>query len=1317
MPHSTSQSDVAGPVRVAIDRGGTFTDVVVFFADGREKVFKLLSRDPSNYKDAPIEAIRRILEEVENRSIPRGVSLDLTNIESLRMGTTVATNALLERQGAKTVLFITKGFKDLLKIGNQSRPDMFALNVKRPELLYSKVVEVSERVTLHDSIAYKRKDGEGNSQPTQNVTATTELRSPEDNGVIVGISGEKVRVIQKLDLKEVQEGLQAAYSEGYRSIAICLLHSYTFPDHEQAIAAQAKKIGFTQVSVSSQLSPAIRMLPRASSAVTDAYLTPEIQSYLEGFQAGIGNKSLETVNWRIMQSDGGLVHPSKLSGLRALLSGPAGGVIGYAKTSYIPEKPTPVIGFDMGGTSTDVSRYAGTLEHVFETTTAGISVQAPQLDINTVAAGGGSVLAWRKGILAVGPESAGSHPGPACYRKGGPATVTDANLILGRIVPDYFPSIFGETQDQPLDVTASYKRMRELMEVINKDQGTSFSVEEIASGFITVANEAMCRPIRALTEARGHNTADHNLAAFGGAGGQHGCEIARALKIKRVILHKYSSVLSAYGMALAETIQEERLPFAEVLSASSLERAKTLLEQLRGKTVSSLRQIDPTCGKTSSSFFLNLRYDGSDTSLMIEKPEDSWDFEGSFVRTHYQEFGFTPSGRDILVDDLRVRTTAKTTEEDKVGLRELDTLKATSWASSTKTTRMFFEKLGFVDAPLYLLDDLSVGQKIAGPAMVIDKTQTIVVSPDSTATVLSSMLLIDVDPILADTDAKATIDPIQLSVFANRFMGIAEQMGRALQKTSVSTNIKERLDFSCAIFSADGGLVANAPHVPAMLGSMAFSVKWQIDHWKDNIKKGDVFLTNAPYAGGVHLPDLTVITPVFDEAGEEVLFWTASRGHHADVGGIVPGSMPANSTELWEEGAVIDAMKVVEDGVFQEERVLEAMLYAPARFPGCQGARCIQDNITDIKAQAAANQKGVNLITSLIREFGLDSVILYMNEVQSASSNAVRETLRKICKDKGRNIFEAEDFMDDGSRIKLKITINPETGNADFDFNGTSPQANGNWNAPIAVCNSATIYTLRCLVNADIPLNQGCILPVNLIIPENSFLSPSKSAAVAGGNGLTNQRLVDTILKALEVCAASNGCMTNFTFGLATADGFGYYETIGGGSGAGPSWEGEDGVHCHMTNTRATDPEIMERRYPVLLRQFALRKGSGGGGMYRGGEGIVRELEFLIDMTAGILSERRVFQPYPMAGGQPGSRGENLLLRTDGRVINMGGKATCRVKAGDRIQIHTPGGGGYGSSEDRPASGVRDGNGAGRLQFVPLANGSLYSRREVEEGN
>ncbi|KAI9155653.1 hypothetical protein HJFPF1_08241 [Paramyrothecium foliicola] len=1253
-----------GPVRVAIDRGGTFTDVIVLYADGRERAFKLLSRDPSNYKDAPIEALRRILEEVDGQSIPKNVPLNLTSI------------------GAKTALFITKGFRDLLKIGNQSRPDMFALNVKRPELLYSKVVEVPERVTLYDSTAYKRGDKD---VPQINGNTGAETSHDDEADVRFGISGERVRVIEPLDMDSMRAALQETFDQGFRSIAICLLHSYTFVDHENALAQAAREIGFTQVSASSELSPAIRMLPRASSAVTDAYLTPEIISYLEGFQSGVDRKSLESVNWRIMQSDGGLVHPKKLSGLRALLSGPAGGVMGYAKTSYIPEKPVPVIGFDMGGTSTDVSRYAGDLELVFESTTAGISIQAPQLDINTVAAGGGSVLGWRKGILTVGPDSAGSHPGPACYRKGGPATVTDANLILGRILPEHFPSIFGPNQDQPLDVEASYQRMAELADEINRDQGTKFSIRETALGFITVANEAMCRPIRALTEARGHNTADHNLAAFGGAGGQHACDIARSLKIKRVVLHKYSSVLSAYGIALAETVQEERLPFAEVLSDSSLSRVIPVFEELRAKTLASLKQMDPACKSVSSKIFLNLRYDGSDTSLMVEKPEDSWDFEGTFTQQHYQEFGFTPSGRDVLIDDVRVRSTATAETRDKVCLREFAMLEQTRLALSDQTTPMFFEGLGAADAPLYHLDRLSAGDVIEGPAMIIDKTQSIVVSPRCTATALTSMLVIDVDPVQA-TDNNPKFDPIRLSVFANRFMGIAEQMGRALQKTSVSTNIKERLDFSCAIFSADGGLVANAPHVPAMLGSMSFAVKWQIQHWGKNIKKGDVFLSNAPYAGGVHLPDLTVITPVFDEVGEKILFWTASRGHHADVGGIVPGSMPATSTQLWEEGAVIEAMKVIENGVFQEDQVLEAMLYAPARHPGCQGARCIQDNITDIKAQAAANQKGINLIDSLIQEFSLPVVTLYMDEVQKASENAVRETLKTICKEKGRGVFEAEDFMDDGSRIKLKITIDPATGSGKFDFTGTSPQAYGNWNAPIAICNSATIYTLRCLVNAEVPLNQGCLLPVDLIIPDDSFLSPNPEAAVAAGNGLTNQRIVDVILKAFEMCAASNGCMANFTFGLATDDGFGYYETIAGGSGAGPSWAGEDGVHCHMTNTRITDPEILERRYPVLLRQFSLRQGSGGRGKFSGGEGIVRELEYLIDMHAGILSERRAFQPYGMAGGEPGARGENLWIRKNGRVINIGGKAACRVKAGDRMRILTPGGGGYGPLEDAGSS-------------------------------
>ncbi|KAJ5351202.1 hypothetical protein N7452_000176 [Penicillium brevicompactum] len=1296
-------------IKVAIDRGGTFTDVIAFYPDGTERIFKLLSSDPKNYSDAANEAIRRILEDFEGKPLDSGAPLDLKNIESLRMGTTVATNALLERQGARTALFITKGFKDLLKIGNQSRPNMFALNVQRPELLYTKVVEVSERVTLAESTSYQR--GASEDISTTNGTSPAE----DDTRFVTGISGEKVHVLQELDVPEVVAQLQRTFEEGFRSVAICLLHSYTFPDHEAAVASAAEKVGFTQISVSSQISPAIRMLPRASSAVTDAYLTPQIKEYLQGFGSGVTEESLASVNWRIMQSDGGLVHPSKLSGLHALLSGPAGGVVGYSKTCFVPEKPVPVIGFDMGGTSTDVSRHAGLLEHVFETVTAGVPIQVPQLDINTVAAGGGSILSWRKGILSVGPESAGSHPGPACYRKGGPLTVTDANLILGRIIPDFFPAIFGPNQDLPLDYNASYEKIQKLAAEINQDQGTHMSVEEVAQGFITIANEAMCRPIRAITEARGYRTSEHNLACFGGAGGQHACEIANQLGIKRVLIHKYSAILSAYGMALADTVQEARMPCAQILSDNNILVLKSMFAELKEKTITSIQEMDASCDRTTSSYFLNLRYDGSDTSLMIEKPNENWDFKNAFIAHHQREFGFTPTDRDILIDDLRVRTTAKSGHDVVGGLPELDGLCIRTDVKQHGTTKASFPGKGMVEVPLYSLPEMQTGHTFKGPAIVIDKTQTIVISPGAEVKVLSSMLVIDLAT-EAPPESQNSVDPITLAVFANRFMGIAEQMGRALQKTSVSTNIKERLDFSCAIFSADGGLVANAPHVPAMLGSMSFAVRWQIKHWGKNIRKGDVFLTNSPNAGGTHLPDLTVITPIFDDKEEEILFWTASRGHHADIGGIVPGSMPATSRELWEEGAMIDAIKMVEHDVFQEEAVVKALLYDPASFPNCEGARCIEDNLTDIKAQAAANHHGVYLVNTLIAEYTLQTVMLYMDAVQKASENAVRETLKSVCVTKGRNVFEAEDFMDDGSIIRLRIDINPKTGGAVFDFAGTSPQVHGNWNAPPAVTNSATIYSLRCLVASEIPLSQGCILPIDLRIPERSLLSPSPEAACAAGNGLTCQRVVDVIFKALEVCAASNGCMANFTFGLPTKNGFGYYETIAGGSGAGPSWPGEDGVHCHMTNTRITDAEILERRYPVLLREYSLRKGSGGKGLYRGGDGVARELEFRIDMHAGILSERRVFRPYGMAGGEDGARGLNLWIHKDGLTVNIGGKNQCNVKAGDRIRILTPGGGGYGPYGTSSAVALNPMNGR-EPGFISRANGSYHNMQAMAHSN
>ncbi|KAI9035889.1 uncharacterized protein KD926_002643 [Aspergillus affinis] len=753
---------------------------------------------------------------------------------------------------------------DLLKIGNQSRPEMFALNVLRPSLLYSKVVEVDERVTLHESTSYRREANDGKIITNGNA-------EHKDADVVTGVSGEKVRIIQKLDTTTVAETLQQVYDQGFRSVAICLLHSYTFPDHEMVIASEAERIGFTQISTSCRISPAIRMLSRASSAVTDAYLTPQIRDYLKGFESGVKSESLAAVNWRIMQSDGGLVHPSKLSGLHALLSGPAGGVVGYARTCFSPEIPVPVIGFDMGGTSTDVSRYAGSLEHVFETVTASIPIQVPQLDINTVAAGGGNILSWRKGILTVGPDSAGSHPGPACYRKGRPATVTDANLILGQIIPSFFPSIFGPEQNQPLVYHASYQKMKTLGHEINTDQASNLSVEEVAQGFITVANEAMCRPIRAITEARGYRTGEHNLAYFGGAGGQHAYEIAKQLGISRVLIHKYSAILSGYGMALANTVQEAHLPYSKDLPDTEILNLKPVLDGLRQETIKSIIDMDPTCNKTRSIYFLNLRYDGSDTSLMIEKPEESWNFRSAFIAHHQREFGFTPNNRGILIDDIRVRTVADSGNYVTGGIWELDGLSFHANEHPVGHTPVSFPELDIIKVPLYSLLELRAEDSLKGTAVVIDNIQTIVVSPGAEVKVLSSMLVIDLAP-PSTPSTYEIVDPIRLSVFAIRFMGIAEQMGRSLQKTSVSTNIKERLDFSCAIFSADGGLVANAPHVPAMLGSMAFAVKWQIQHWGSRINNGDVFLTNSPNAGGTHLPDLTVITPIFDDEGKKILF-------------------------------------------------------------------------------------------------------------------------------------------------------------------------------------------------------------------------------------------------------------------------------------------------------------------------------------------------------------------------------------------------------------------------------------------------------------
>ncbi|RMY86625.1 hypothetical protein D0862_10874 [Hortaea werneckii] len=1356
-------------IRIAIDRGGTFTDCVGNPGTGKmedDVLIKLLSVDPQNYDDAPLEGIRRLLSRFSGKDIPRGEPLDTSKIESIRMGTTVATNALLERKGEDIAMVVTKGFKDCLEIGNQSRPNIFDLAIRKPDVLYKTVVEVDERVTLEDYAE--------DPERCQTQAQASESASP-DAELVKGLSGETVRILQRPQEDQIRTQLQKVYDSGLRSIAVCLMHGYTFPRHEALVGKIAKEIGFNHVSLSHELMPMIKLVPRATSACADAYLTPAIRKYIDGFQkgfaGGLGSESVKKesgskgARCEFMQSDGGLVDVDIFSGLRAILSGPAGGVVGYALTSYDPATKTPVIGFDMGGTSTDVSRYgAGRYEHVFETTTAGVTIQSPQLDINTVAAGGGSRLFFRNGLFVVGPESAGAHPGPACYRKGGPLTITDANLFLGRLLPDFFPKIFGPKENEGLDEGASERAFKELTEQINneirKSGGTEMSADEVAYGFIKIANETMTRPIRSLTEARGHDTSKHRLATFGGAGGQHAVAIAEALGISQILVHRYSSVLSAYGMALADVVDERQEPESKVWKdndTESIQYLKGKMEELKKKSTATLRDQGFEEDQIVFEEYLNMRYRGTESALMVVKPtpeelekdlgcsksDDAFSAMGkAFVKQHDGEFGFTLPDRDIIIDDVRARGIGKTFSGlEKTVDQQLKEVKPKDLGAGEKVygRRTVYFESGRFDTAIYKLEDLQVGDRVKGPAIIADGTQTIVVTPDASALLIHTHVVINIGGGDADGKTDGTVekkgvttkevDPIMLSIFAHRFMAIAEQMGRALQKTSVSTNVKERLDYSCALFDSDGGLVANAPHLPVHLGSMSTCVQKQAEIWRGKLKRGDVLVSNHPMFGGTHLPDITVITPAFATVGgkEQIVFYVASRAHHADIGGILPGSMPPHSKELFQEGASIKTEKLVSEGHFNEKRITELLLNEPAMFPDCSGTRCLADNLNDLKAQIAANQKGINLISTLIEEYGEQVVQFYMKNIQENAELSVRNLLKDVSKRfEGRDLSSV-DFMDDGSPIKLKVTIDADKGEAVFDFTGTGPEVYGNINAPEAVTYSAIIYCLRCLISEDIPLNQGCLKPVRVIIPKKSFLSPSGTAAVVGGNVLTSQRVTDVVLKAFNACAASQGDCNNLTFGFGgnrsgeeAVKGFGYYETIAGGSGAGPTWDGTSGVHTHMTNTRITDAEVFERRYPVILREFSLRADSAGQGQHAGGNGVVRDIEFRIPVQVSILSERRVYHPYGLEGGGEAQCGLNLWVRnvpklkgsdadksresssvdlTKGdkasseeqqeqevRYINMGGKNTASMQAGERIIVMTPGGGGWGPAGKESAS-------------------------------
>ncbi|KAG9251443.1 Hydantoinase B/oxoprolinase-domain-containing protein [Emericellopsis atlantica] len=1328
-----SPTDKSRGIRIAIDRGGTFTDCVGEL-NGKEIIIKLLSEDPANYADAPLEGIRRIMSHFLGREIPRGEALDTTQIDSIRMGTTVATNALLERKGEKIALVVTQGFKDCLTIGNQSRPKIFDLAIRKPDVLYEQVVEIEERVTLEDYA----------EDPERTVTKAGAQAGTEDaqsHELVKGLSGETVRILKRAKEEDVRQKLQGIYDTGIRSIAVCLLHGYTFPDHEALVGRIAREVGFEHISLSHQLMPMIKLVSRATSVCADAYLTPAIKKYIDGFSAGfeggLGTRSVQQesgakgARCEFMQSDGGLVDVEKFTGLKAILSGPAGGVVGYAMTSYDSNTKTPVIGFDMGGTSTDVSRYGeGRYEHVFETTTAGVTIQSPQLDINTVAAGGGSRLFFRNGLFVVGPESAGAHPGPACYRKGGPATVTDANLYLGRLLPEFFPKIFGKNEDEGLDPEASRKVLQELADQINAETGKNMTADEVAYGFLTVANEAMTRPIRSITEAKGHDTAKHRLATFGGAGGQHAVAIADSLGVSQILVHRYSSVLSAYGMALADVVDERQEPESKVWEDGGrvIQELQTKMDKLKDKSRTTLHEQGFDDKEIEFEEYLNMRYRGTESALMIIKPSEEearesfdgkdWEFGKAFVKQHRYEFGFTLDDRDVIVDDVRVRGIGKSFRHNERTVdQQLQEIKRQDVGVEQKhgEQEVYFDG-GRLSTPIYKLESLSVGHVIPGPAMLADGTQTIVVTPNAKALVTESHVIIDLETAskreASSTDnATREVDPIMLSIFGHRFMAIAEQMGRALQKTSVSTNVKERLDFSCAIFDATGGLVANAPHLPVHLGSMSTCVRRQAEIWRGKLHKGDVIISNHPSYGGTHLPDITLLMPAFDAKGENILFYAASRAHHADIGGISAGSMPPHSRELFQEGAAIRSEKLVSQGKFDEKRVTELLYDEPAQYPGCSGTRCLADNINDLRAQVSANQKGISLIETLIEEYGEETVQFYMVNIQKNAEDCVRGLLKSVCKRFEGKALSAVDYMDDGSPIQLQVKIDPDKGEAEFDFAGTGPEVYGNVNAPQAITFSAIIYCLRCLISEDIPLNQGCLKPIHVKIPPKSILSPSPGAAVVGGNVLTSQRITDVIFKAFEACAASQGCCNNLTFGFGgnqsgqdAVKGFGYYETIAGGSGAGADWAGTSGVHCHMTNTRITDSEIFERRYPVILREFSLRGGSGGEGQHRGGDGVIRDIEFRIPLQVSILSERRVYHPYGLNGGGDGACGLNLWVRrveksnweqsikaihgSDGpheteyeeRHINLGAKNSAAMKAGDRIIICTPGGGGWGKA-------------------------------------
>jgi 5-oxoprolinase (ATP-hydrolysing) len=1195
---------VTGEWQFWVDRGGTFTDIVARRPDGWLVTHKLLSENPARYRDAAVAGIRALLGIAEDAPVP------VARVEAVRMGTTVATNALLERKGERTLLVITRGFGDALRIAYQNRPRIFDRHIVLPEMLYERVVEVDERITAEGMV----------------------LRAP--------------------DLERLGDDLRLARADGIRSVAVVCLHSHLYPAHEQEIGKLAEQIGFAQISLSAEVSPLMKLVPRGDTTVVDAYLSPVLRRYVDQVA-----EQMRGVRLMFMQSNGGLAEAGHFRGKDAILSGPAGGIVGMVRMSALAGFDH-VIGFDMGGTSTDVSHYAGEYERVFTTQVAGVRLRAPMLDIHTVAAGGGSILHFDGTRYRVGPDSAGADPGPACYRGGGPLTVTDANVMLGRVQPAHFPAVFGPDGDQPLDDEVVRRRFAELAADIRAQAGDDRPPEQMAEGFLRIAVANMANAVKKISVQKGHDVTRYVLTTFGGAGGQHACAVADALGIRTVLVPPMAGVLSALGIGLADTTVMREQSVEIRLEAAALGRLATVADTLEHAARAELLDEGVPAERIRVVRSVQLRYDGTDTAVPVELAELEA-MIAAFEAGHRATYSFLMD-RPLIAEAISVEATGLTEQPDLSHLGE----QASDAADPIDTVRLYTGG-SWRDAPLRHRERMRPGDTVTGPAIIAEANATTVVDDGWRAAMTSSgHLLAERVAAPAQPDASTEADPVLLEIFNNLFMSIAEQMGTRLEATSQSVNIRERLDFSCALFDPDGNLVANAPHIPVHLGSMGTSVKEVIRRRTGGMKPDDVYAVNDPYHGGTHLPDVTVVTPVFDAAGEHVLFFVASRGHHAEIGGITPGSMPARSREVHEEGVLFDNWLLAENGQFREAATLRLLTQAP--YP----SRNPDTNLADLRAQIAANQKGVDEVGKMIGHFGLDVVQAYMRHVQDNAEEAVRRVIDTL--DDGEYRYR----MDSGATIAVRVTVDRATRGATIDFTGTSPQLDTNFNAPSSVATAAVLYVFRTLVADEIPLNDGCLRPLHVVIPEGSMLAPTYPAAVVAGNVETSQAITGALFAALRVQAEGAGTMNNVTFGNERHQ---YYETLGSGSGAGDGFDGASAVQTHMTNSRLTDPEVLEWRFPVLLREFAIRRGSGGTGRWHGGNGAIRRIEFTEPVIVSTLSGHRRVPTYGMAGGSPGALGRNRVERVDGSTADLAGCDSIELQPGDALVIETPGGGGYGT--------------------------------------